>query len=285
MAITINQLYDKCTASENEKGQGTYSLVFRVLSDEGRIGPGLAKALVRTELSITMFSTYVGDDEYDTGAFYKGMDVSSEASDAKQWLVTVNYGPPNESQQNETDNPLAAPLEISGGYSQFQKPVDQSIDGEAIVNPAGDPYLDQDQKDDSRQVLSITRNEASSPAALAFYYRDSVNTDAFAGAGPGEVKVSNVSWQVVNDSNFGQYYRTTYEFAHNPDGWKLKKVACGMREKGDDGKLKPILVKGVAISEPQLLDKKGKVVPPNGEPYVQEWKIYNETAFSGFGLG
>jgi len=278
--MEVTELYTR-TSELNEKGQRTYTRTFLVVTDDPDIGAGV----VREAVGIARGQTYETSTEYDNFAFCKSISASCKDDDGKGWTVTVSYGPPEAGQENPTENPLAAPASVAWSFAQFERPVDKTVDGEAIVNSAGDPFANEIMRDDSRPVFSYSRNEASFNASLAYSYRDTVNSDSFMGAGPGQVKVSNISGARQYDANYGYYWQVTYEFQFSADGFEKKIVSAGLREKNDDGKLENILVQGKEINDPALLDKKGKKVPPGGPPHIHEFKVYNETSFSAFNIG
>ena len=138
-------------------------------------------------------------------------------------------------------------------------------------------------RDDSRPVLTIVRNEASFNAGLAWLYRDCVNSDAFFDAGPGMVKVSNISATRKWNPLFGWYWPVSYEFTFDANGYAKYLLNQGFRElDSDTGKLKLVTVNGVPVSEPVLLSKKGQVMPPNSPPYGLKFDIYYEASFGVF---
>lgn len=280
MAVTsVHQKWNR-SSDLNEKGERTYTLTYDVETDDPETGAGA----VREAVGWFRGEPYSTSTEFDPGAFCVGINSSCKDDDGLGWTVTVNFGPPPQGQDSPTENPLNQPAQVSWSFSGFTRPVDQTIDGEAIVNTAGDPFANAIERDDSRPLLSISRNEASFNASLAYSYRDTVNSDSFMGAGPGQVKVSNISGDRQYDPNFGFYWTVSYEFEFNSEGFETKIVAAGLRQKGDNGKPENILVQGQPINDPMLLDKKGKQLKPGAPPHVQEFKIYNETSFSAFNL-
>lgn len=279
MAITVTPTWNR-SSDLNEKGERTYTLTYYVETDDPEIGAGV----VREAVGWVRGEPYQTSTEFDNGAFCVGINASCKDDDGLGWTVTVNFGPPPQGQDSPTENPLNQPSQVAWSFAQFERPVDKTVDGEAIVNTAGDPFANEILRDDSRPVLAFTRNEASFNASLAYSYRDTVNSDPFMGAAPGQVKVSNISGARQFDPNFGFYWTVSYEFMFSADGFEKKIVSAGLREKNDQGKPANILVQGQPINDPALLDKKGKQLKPGAPPHIQEFKIYNETSFSAFNL-
>lgn len=180
-------------------------------------------------------------------------------------------------------NPLNKPYEVNWSFAQFEREIEQDINGKAIANSAGDPFLLRLTRDDSRPILQVSRNEPSFNAQLAYWYRDVVNTDSFFGADAGQVNVSNISASRQFNTNIGFYWKVSYEFAFNAEGWKKKVLSQGLMEK-KNGKLQNVLVNGTPITEPVLLAQDGSKLQENGTPYILEYEVYNKAPFSAFGF-
>jgi hypothetical protein len=114
-------------------------------------------------------------------------------------------------------------------------------------------------------VLSVIRNEAFgqySPA-LAYAYRDAVNSDAFAGEDPGKAKVAKISGKRTFHNDIGVYYEVTYEFEFNPAGFRRKIPSLGMRQLNVAGTAyEQVFVQNTPVSNPVLLDANGRALAP-----------------------
>lgn len=277
--VDIKETYTR-TAETNERFQRSYTRTFRVLTDDPHTGP----AIVREAVGIAVGDTYSTGTEYDDFAYCLNKSASCTSEDGKQWVVTVSYGPPPDSSDpNNVENPLLQPYEISWGFAQFERPVEYTIYGEPICNTLNDPFSTAIMRDDSRPVLSITRNEAFFPAGLAYLLRDCVNSDSFMGAGRGQAKVSNISSQRQFNTNFGFYWKTSYEFTFDAGGYDKFILNAGLREFDPQTRqIKNILSQGVPITEPALLDQFGRQLQPGTPPYIRRFKVYFEVPFSIF---
>lgn len=273
--VSVKELYTR-TSEINEKGQRSYTRTFQVITDDQWTGP----AVVREAVGIAVGDTYLTSTEYDDYAYCLSKSASCTAEDGKQWTVTVAYGPPPET---DSQNPLNDPPEITWSFSQFQRPAEQTRNGEAIVNVCGDPFANEISRDDSRPILSITRNEAFFSAALAYLYRDCVNSDSFMGASAGQAKVSNISSTRQFNPNFGFYWKTSYEFSFDAAGYEKQILNIGLRERDQNtGQIKHILKQGVPITEPVLLDQQGRELPSGNPPHFLKFPIYFEVPFAAF---
>lgn len=275
--MDVRETYTR-TAETNEKFQRSYTRTFRVVTDDPHIGP----AVVRESVGIAIGETYSTGSEYDDGAYCLNKSASCTSEDGKQWVVTVSYGPPPDPENPNNESPTLQPPEMSWSFDPRQRPIEVDIEGRTICNTVGDPFATAVLRDDSRPVLSVVRNEAFFNAPMAWMLRDTVNSDAFLGAPAGTVKVSNISSQRQFSSEFGFYWKTSYEFTYDADGFDTKLVNAGLRALDDEGNLKNILVQGTPISEPVLLSEQGEQLDPNAPPHILKFKVYNETSFGVF---
>lgn len=96
----------------------------------------------------------------------------------------------------------------------------------------GEPFNPPPNRDESKLILSITRNEALATPhpALAVAYQDCVNSDVFWGADPGMVKVSNITVrretrQLASGTTVA-YLRCSYVF-HIKGSWDVQLLNKG----------------------------------------------------------
>jgi hypothetical protein len=257
--------------SKNDKGESTYSISWRVdLDDPAEDGSAAVE-----ELGVS-----IGDDlvlSNGTTVYLNDISTSENGEDGLQVIVSLSYG----KQPEGAKNPLTEPIKISGSFAQFTKIVDYDINGTPIVNSAKDPFTDPCEIDDSRFVLSITKNEASMNASLAYQFRDAVNATPFFGAGPGQVKVAGISFNSEESEEFGTYWPTTYQFHFDPRGFQKSFLDQGFREIVA-GKAQTILVQGVPVTEAKLLNGQGRVLAPNGQPVFRTFTVYPSLPFTVF---
>lgn len=251
--------------SLNEKNEHSYTLTYQVISNDRHESPYTVAAAI-------------GVDIGDALGYARCTQISSDciSEDGLQWKVTVTYGKMTDSDPN----PLNEPVDIQWSFEQFQKITDRDINGTAILNSAQDPFQEPVEIDDSRPVLTVTRNEASFNSALAYQYRDAVNSTYFYGEA-GTVKVSNISSTRQFDQQIGFYWKTTYAFHFNPMGWDKVILDQGFREKVA-GKKKNILVQGVPIQESTLLNGAGAKLNVGGNPVFRTFRVYPRLPFTVF---
>lgn len=264
----------------SEKNERTYSRLFQVTSTI----PDESALVVAVAPGIVIGDPYVTSGGNDPYAKCVGVDVSQSSEDGYTWEATVNYGLLPE---DETDDPKLQEPDVEWSYQQFERNIDRDADGKAIRNSANDPFQEAISRDDSRPVLSVSRNEATYNAVLAYQYRDAVNADVFGQAfnftaRPGTVKVTAINGKLQHDQFYGDYWRVTYVFTFDPAGFNAVVLDQGFRELDDDGELKNIVIDGVPISDPVLLDGKGKQLEEGEDAVFLDFQKYVELPFSVF---
>ena len=274
--VSCTERITERTGSENAKGEAQYVRVFEVLTDDNADGPLTARAYVKAN-KVAAKATYSTSSESDTGVYASDYSETCVAEDGLTWHVQVSYSP-------IPDNPTTQDPEVSWSFAQYQRPIDVTPDGDAIVNSAGDPPSDQQVADDSRPLLTIVNNQSSYSAGWSWLYKDSVNADTFMGLDKNTVKIQDISAKRLKDDYWGYYWQVTFSMSVNPDSFSLVLLDQGFREKDANGVLQQIKVKNVPVTEPHLLDGKGKALGKNKPEVFRSFDIYPKLPFSTFGL-
>jgi hypothetical protein len=229
----------------------------------------------------------------DAGAFVQGHRYKRERAgpnpDGCTWLVTVDYGPYDTSVF--TQSPTDWPTKIAFTAQQYERVIWVDQAGDAILNSAGDRFADPVTIDDSRPIITVTRNVPALgfDATLPDTYRDKVNLNTWNGFGAKIVKCNSiVTGQPTYDSNGGTYYyELTGVFEFNRDTWKKTILDQGYstislldstkRNKmlGDDGQ---------PVSDPGLLNGSGRRLAVSGTPVFLEFDVYPAVDFSPLGI-
>ena len=128
---------------------------------------------------------------------------------------------------------------------------------------------------------------------MAYQYKGATNSDVFLGFDPGKVLCSVIDADVAKTHNM-TYYKIVYEFIIRWDGWKLKLVDKGFREKdGENADGTPAYVPiknkdGTISSQPAMLDGSGKLLTEaeiqSGQLSVLEFVIHRSLPFSALNL-
>jgi hypothetical protein len=262
----------------SEKGERTHTRTFRVITD--------SPLVTATEVLLAAGIPRRGDWlPSDTAAYVKTVTPRQDEDNPLLWEVRVVYDTSVEPDQEE--NPIARPVEIVWGASQWQRLAEKDIDGNALLNSAGYYFDPPPEADDSRPVLTITRNEAAFNPTLAIDYQDAVNSNNFLGFDPDQVKVASIT-AARQFENGVYFWRVTYEFNFRREGWTLKILDQGryrlnrkpIREKNAAG----VELDGTHVADPVPLDGLGEPLanPTPATVKYRNFKIYKERDFSVF---
>ena len=152
------------------------------------------------------------------------------------WSAEVNYStkmPPGwKGGTIEIDrHPSEDPPDIDYQGDNIQIGVDQDINGDDIVNGAGDPFDDLE-KDWSRGVLTIVVNKRSSAMNhdIEDATQNTVNDAAFFDKPAGTWKCESVGRKLVYYGDGDNYYHCQYVFRYDSRGWALKIANLGGRD-------------------------------------------------------
>src|SRR5579884_2127166 len=259
--LSVREIWNGRRGSADEKAVREYARVFRVVTSNSLDGALVAETAVdpfNGTAIPNLFASYIEPNgtTFDLTAIARKIDVVQDDSDPNTWLVTVSYSNRTDLPELGNPNPLLRPSEIKWSFAQFQRIADVDIYGAAVVNSAGEAFDPPAEKDDSRPVLVVTRNEAGFDPGIAYLYRDAVNSDAFFGAPPGTAKIQAIEATRHYENNFF-YWQVTYTIHFRPDGWNLNLLDQGFNYLDTDGKTKLLIrdKNGAAVS---------KAVPLNG---------------------
>jgi len=282
--MSITQVYEVRGAREggyDSQWRRTYKRVWRVETDSSLTG-ALA---VRTAIPVTLgnyYAVYNGNTllEYDLFSFVVNIkcQIDPGCNDDCSWLVAVEYGPYDPSTFPE--NPLNHPLKISSGSNRFERAVEQDINGNGVLNSAGDYFDPPVVIDDSRPTLKIVRNEQTFSPQYADTFKDTLNKFVFFDYAPLTVKCLPITGELEYNPVCGFYYVVTYEFEIDPNGWKKLILDQGLRLI-DGTKQKPAVdVNGQPVTSPVLLDGMGGQLATGATPVFLEFDVYPVSDFT-----
>ncbi len=284
--VAVNELFEGREAQENEKGQRFYTRVFQVVTDDPNDGPLTAARATGVPRRGALYSA---GNEVDLAARVRRITPSQNPESPRLWEIRIEYDTVREEQD---ENPLNRPYEVNWDFAQFTRPVWRDIFGNAILNSARQYYDPPVEIDDSRPVLSVTRNEGGFNPGLAIEFQDAINSDTFLGFSPGTVKVAKIAAQSQFENNWF-YWRVTYEFNFRREGWNISILDQGRYELRN-GKPVPIRefdTSGVEIpfshvTDPVPLNGAGLRLPnPSPDTVIYgTYQVYRERDFSFLNL-
>jgi hypothetical protein len=294
MAILSVDEITGATSSVNDKGETEYTRLFRVVTSS----PLVANLAVRTAAKIPKIGdVYATTTEFDATSLCRRVQPQQDSEAPRVWEVRVEYGPPEAESGQQNPNPLLRSAVVAWGFTQASRPVWKDKDGKPIQNSAGDWYDPPPEIDDSRPVLTVSRNEPAFNSSIAIAYQDAINSDSFMGFSPGQAKVAGISATSQTENNFF-FWSVTYEFHFRRDGWQVSILDAGRNYKTQDGNLAPIPQLGVkedgttfpmkntAVPEPIPLDGAGLPIrsPNPSNVKYRDFKVYRELPFANLGV-
>jgi hypothetical protein len=209
-----------------------------------------------------------------------------------KWDTEVEYSSLLEKRELDK-NPLARPALISWTSADFSRVVMLDANGRPILNAASD-LVEDITKESSNWVIKVEKNIVKMPKWV-LSYKDAVNSDAVKIENlqfpPDSLKIRRLERSEIQEENDHTFYKLSFELHHNPEGWTTQipnrgfneieeyEVVTGTKDSGGTGLItqvpiiekrkrkKRILIDGEYPSEPQFLDKQGRLIrDKNGDP-------------------
>lgn len=271
----------------DDKGVRRYTRVWVVFTDDRLVGAGV----VRQAAGIPrVFDPYVTDTELDLGARVKSVEAQEDGEYPLRWEVTVEYSSATGDEEQGQENPLDKPAAIRWSTAKEKKAVSTSVDtigpgpdflievgGEPITNSASQPFDPPPEVDDTRLVLTITKNQGFfSPNTIEEFTADggAINRYSFWGFDPGTVHIEDLDAEEVWENGFF-FYKVTYVFHIKRSGWKLTLLDCGFCQLSLDLLNWEVIRDdrdGSPISQPALLSA-GRKLAADGDPVFMKFGV------------
>lgn len=221
----------------------------------------------------------------DITSTLRSLDINREKTrNPWTYLCVANYS--NEP-FDQTDDPLAQPVEIRWATKQHQRAVIKDRYGTACLNTAGDYFDPPIEIPTARAELTAVRNEPnfSGPLALAFVFH--VNQATYSGATPGTLLCTGIESE-RKIKNQTVYWATTYTFEYEPNGWQPEVLNQGIYQKNaTTGKRERIYTDGREVTDPVPLDSGGRAIAPSSLPAAavfRKFDVIPEADFAALGL-
>jgi hypothetical protein len=280
MTATLKKELAEGRSARNSRGVRTYTRVFWVETTSDNDGP----YTVGSASGLPLIGSVHPDD---SGAWCTDLEVQN-TNPWKGWTVTAQYSTERELSTTPTNDPAI----ITWSSEQFQRVAAFDKNGNAIVNSAGDPFDPPNMMDDSRRVVSVTKNLSAVPSWI-LTYQDAVNSDSFTvdgiTIGVGLAKMQSVTVGEEQSRN-GTAFRTVNFIMHlQKSGWLLEPLDAGFREIDyTSSSLINILNPGDGErpSAPVPLDGAGRALaePSTTNCVFLSFSVYETKAFSSLPL-
>lgn len=227
-------------------------------------------------------TTFPGYDDSTINSI--DLEPTGPSKPIKSWKATVNYEP-TDPNQNASD-PTARPALIRRALSKYKKAVFKDAYGKQYTSSAGEPFDPPIEIDDSRPILTITKNVIAVSDDTFTKYRDHVNEKAWFNFAAYTVKLSGMETTSKYENRI-RYEEWTVEFEINPDGWVEKVPDRGyyVRSLRRFPRLKAIEdITGRVLNSPANLDGNGLLQDQTLPPVLLEFDPYPAIDFAGLNL-
>lgn len=278
----------------------TYTVDWLVECDDETDGP--IEILIANGLPrVGDYYSFYGENDY--WAFCKwDMSVTplhqSQGRGTTAWKVTQRFSTKSdkEDRQQQRENPLNEPPEISGGWNQIARKKHVDRNNKAITNSAKEPVTTDDvlTRNIAQPTVDITMNLADLPLSVISTAINRVNSTSMWGLGPRHIRMVNAPWSRKVMTNGFMYYSVTYQFECSFESWDIPfvdqgyKVYIGPDERTEDQVNNPLnysVPEGVEQDEdPILLDGEGKRLAPGEDVVLITPEIDQEFNFFTLGL-
>jgi hypothetical protein len=266
--LSVKERHDK-RHSSNQDGKRSHTRVFLVTMGHISAGPAVAMSGNDGVYSVPgIGSAHPSGD----GTVVRSIDAQPHENSGVHFLVTVQYGEPDEDEENGggsspgAENPLDAPAEILYGASESTEAYffDRSAQpefwnelkygpwqGKPVVNSAGEPFETYLERESSELTITVITNEATFNASEMDLYSHTINLNPVTIDGvtyaPGTLKLSPITAQRqifrINGS-VQVYYKVTKILKARREGWFDRLLDTGLNELDYPGDEYPVLMAG-----------------------------------------
>jgi hypothetical protein len=287
----------------------TYTLRLRVTVPNRLVGP----VQIFNSFPVAIGSNYQfpfllsEPTENDTGSFLQSVDLEPESEDGLAWIATLNYGPYDVAHQLGTSDigqgiidPTDRAPEVYYDRAKYKrtKPYDESVNlneegedtgGKPYVNTVGDPLLDPPDTEETRPTLKFVRNEATYNDSYAAQWKDTVNSDEFLGYPPNTVKCADINAERIYDTDWGYYFRVTYDFEFRDDddgnGYTKEILNAGYRQLvgGAGDPVNVTDANGNTVTDAVPLQEDGSY-DPTADPYFLQFQEFAQLEFKNLNI-
>lgn len=288
MSAIVNEVVVAQTAMFTRQGW-ELTRTWKVTLEDHIWGPEAAVEAVRAQ------AAEIGDTHPLNAWVFLYKLTPTLAGDRLHWDVMGEYSK-GTLNIDETQNPLEAPTEVAWSSSTYTEPVTVDIEGNAIVNSAGQPFDPPLTQERHPIVATIAYNSESYDPNTGLNFQDHVNDTATTIA-----NLTNVPARMARILEIGAvqqyweditYWRVTVKVEVNNaewddgQGWDRRLLDQGIYEKDGDGKtIRMRTDDGEEVTEPLKLNGSGgKLDPQTADPVFLTRKTFKEADFSSLKL-
>jgi hypothetical protein len=230
------------SSSRDEDGHRIYNITWKLETEDQLDGPAV---LYQNWPLPIVGSPYSLDNDYDPWAFCTPELTIAPAPDITEGdpiqaihvTQTWTTKPMNRCNDQEIENPLLEPYQISGDFVHEQKEASVDRFGEALLHPNFQPITGPlVETKHSYPSISFTFNIPVLPLSTYVLLINNVNDSPLWGLPARCIRFIDAKWERVLYGVCYYYYRATYTFEFNIEGFDPKIPASGstyLRDGGD----------------------------------------------------
>lgn len=295
-----NEIWEGRQGEVDEKGVRRYVRTFRVFTDSRGDGPLAVRGASGLPV---LFAPYVEPTGY-MDLFARAKRIRPAVTDDPlTWIVTVEYdtetGNPTDNKENDgsssqpgqSRSPDLEPISIEWGSVRTKRVVTKDFVTELpIANSSREAFDPPFEVDDFNPTVTISRNETYFSPNTIRTFQGCVNELNFLGWADGKVLCQEIKASLKFTDNLA-YWRVSYTFEFNVNGWKLRIVDAGFTttDAAEGGSsLNPVKFRdkrGASYSTPTLLNGSGAKLAAGAEPVILEFDVYDTADFGVLGFG
>ena len=200
------------------------------------------------------------------------------------WTVTASYT--SARSLDETD-PTSDEVLVAWQSEIYQEPVFQDVNSQAILNSAGDYFIDPSPTRDTADLIATIQANVTSVPTWVLTYQNRVNNGSITIGGlaiaQGVAKLQRLTIGNREKRNSTTFYPLTFEIHLKEAGWRFKPLDAGFREIGYGGLVQIINDgDGEEVTTPVLLDGNGAVLanPSPSTAVFANYQVYEEKDFT-----
>lgn len=222
MAVESGFPKEKARKAKSQNGIVTATRTFqvKVARGDGELvvgnAPGIPREGSQHPELLTAYCTSVELDQQDNGV---------------EWFVVCQYS----SEREMNEDPTLDPVEISWDGEIYTEAIYEDINGDAIVNSAGDYFVDPSPTKEKSHLIASIVAQVSNVPAWVLTYRDVVNDSAITIDGLAvDARKAFIQRPQISKKQYRndiEYRTISYDVHIHPDGWKLRPMDVGFRAK------------------------------------------------------
>lgn len=279
--------------TESDDGIRTYSAVCEAVTDDVADNAKTVRGYALT--AIPPWSQYSFGNDSDPWCLArrpKSIKRRAVEKNRRVWRVAIDFTnrPLGSDQENERDDPLDDPPDISGSYVRATKVATKDRHGQPVTNSSDEPVIPAPEIDDSRDTIVIELNTATINLQVRAAARDKVNSQTIWGLTARQLKLAVWSYHVLWRTPVHPYIRHHFELEVNLNGWDFKHIDQGFRTRfaqhpdGHWDYLTLMDAQDQPLREARLLDGEGQLLDAAADPVELTDELYDEYDFGDLPL-